>query len=438
MKKLIRFALPFLGSALILQLYSTTDLIFAGWFLGSGGVAAIGSTAMIVTILIGVFSGLGVGISTHIARLHGEGNETKIRVAVETSLSLIIVLAIPSVLILEFAAKSLLGLMHVPGEIYEAALIYLRIYSIGGVSIILYNVVTAIMRAMGDSLMPMIAQLIGGVANVAANYIFIVELGLGVAGAGMATLISQSVAAIFTTLFFIRKSKNMGMKKLRLSWSVWDIRQICKVGIPAALQTSIITLSNGMVQANINTLGVVSIAAIAAYFKVENFIYYPIMAVGQANAVIAAQDYGRGNRREMIRGVRRALALGMCVSAGLAVVLIILSRQCFMLFGNDEQVILVGMQMVKYSFPFYFLYLIMEILSGTVRSTGDALGPMICIVINMCPVRLTILHLLMKYMIYPPEFIVLYPITWITTVLSLVVVYGCWKRKRIGDVSIHE
>lgn len=431
MKRLIRFALPFLGSALIQQLYSTTDLIFAGWFLGSDGVAAIGGTSIIATVIIGIFTGLGVGISTHVARLYGEKNFEKIKRAVGASLVLIAILSAVFVFLLELFAGRMLSFMHIPDRILLSALVYLRIYSLSVVSITLYNVVTGILRAMGDSFRPMLAQLVGGIANVVLNYLLIVRLQMGVFGAGLTTLISQTIAAVITYIFFVFTAKKEKIGQIRPCVSLWDTKEILKVGIPAAVQSSIITLSNFFVQSDVNTLGVVSIAAFASYYKVENFIYYPIMAVGQANAVIAAQDYGSGDKKRMFDGVRRSMVFGLVLTLTLAVILIIMRRYLFLLFGKDEEVISLGMKMVCISFPFYFLYLIMEVLVGTIRSTGDAFLPMMCVVINMCPVRLFALHFMMENHVLLPRLVGLYPITWATTVTMLLIGYVWWKRNRL-------
>ena len=430
MKRLVKFALPFLGSALIQQLYSTVDLIFAGWYLGSDGVAAIGGTSIIATVIVGIFTGLSVGISTHVARLYGEGSRDKIKRAVGASLLLIALLSIPFVLLLEGFSEVLLSFMHIPDKIFLSALTYLRIYSVSVISVTFYNVITGILRAMGDSLRPMLAQLFGGILNVILNYILIVRLSMGVFGAGLTTLISQSVAAILTFAFFMAVTKKKEIGRIRPGISLWDTMEILKVGIPSAIQASIITISNFFVQSDVNTLGVISIAAFASYYKVENFIYYPIMAVGQANAVLTAQDYGSGDKDKMFSGVKQSMIFGIFMSLTLAVILIMMRRYLFLLFGKDEEVIALGMQMVCVSFPFYFLYLIMEVLAGTIRSTGDAFLPMMCVVINMCPVRLLILHLMMKHSIGLPHLVALYPMTWGLTVMALSVTYVWWKRHR--------
>ena len=435
MKRLIRFSLPFLGSAIIQQLYSTTDMIFAGWFLGSNGAAAIGSTSIIATIIIGVFTGLGVGISTHIAGLFGKKDTDQIKVAVESAVTLTFILAIPVIGGLEFFANQILYLMHTPAEIYSDSLLYLRIYSVSAAAIIFYNILTGIVRSLGDSLSPMWAQLFGGLLNVFSNYLFIVKLEKGILGAAIATLLSQAVAAFVTFLFLMKrlKEKNIACNRFRISLT--DDREILKVGIPTAIQACIITFSNLCVQSQVNTLGVIPIAAFATYFKVENFIYYPIMAIGQANAILTAQDYGSGNVKKMFSGMHQAMALGFFVSVLLAVILIVFRIPVFGLFGNDQEVISLGAKMMVLSFPFYFLYLIMEVLSGTIRSTKDAFLPMVAVVMNMCPLRLFVLFLLMKNNILPPGLVLLFPITWFTTVISLSFIYIYWKKMRFGTFA---
>lgn len=281
-KQLTAFALPLFAGSLIQLLYNTVDLMFVGRILGAEASAAVGASSLIVTCILGVFTGLSVGVGVAAAKAVGSGDTGKLKDIIRTAAGLTCLLALVFTVLGFLMAPMCLRWMRTPEEILPSAVGYLRLYLLSLISIVSYNIGSGILRALGNTRSPMLYQLFGGIANLLGNTLLIYCLNWGVQGAALATACSQGLAALLTVGHLCRMKTEY---RLRLGQMKLD-KAICKaflaVGIPSAVQSVVITLSNLIVQSHINVLGVDSIAAVTAYFKVENFIYLPIMAFGQA------------------------------------------------------------------------------------------------------------------------------------------------------------
>lgn len=279
-RQLFWFSLPLFAGSLIQQLYSTVDLIFVGRVLGKDAAAAVGASTFIIIIILGFFIGLSVGIGVIAAREFARGEFENLSRVVHCTAGLTIIFSIVFTILGIIFAPTVLELMNTPPEIMHWGTVYIRLFMLSLFSIVSYNVGSGILRALGNSLSPMIYQLIGGIANVIGNFLFVYYWNFGISGSAMATVVSQTLAAglVIYHLYNMDARYCLRFKKITLDLPL--AREIFRIGIPAAIQTIVITLSNIVVQTNINGLGVNSIAAYAAYFKVENVIYLPIMALG--------------------------------------------------------------------------------------------------------------------------------------------------------------
>ena len=429
-RQLIFFALPFLGSSLIQQLYNMVDLMFVGKLLGKEASAAVGASSLLVTCMIGFFTGMGVGVGVAAARCFGSGNKKELNEVIHTAAGLTVLGSVILAVVGWIGAPGFLKWMNTPEDIMALAVAYIRIYFLSILSIISYNISSGILRALGNSKSPMLYQLAGGIANVLGNTLFIYFLQMGVQGAALATLLSQSVAAGLTVLHLCRLQEEYRLKFRQIRIYRTMCRQIFGIGIPAAVQAMIITLSNIIVQSQINTLGVDSIAAFTAYFKVENFIYLPIMAFGQANMTFAGQNIGAGQTERMKKGTRTALVFGIGVTVLISTLVLLHADAAFGLFTSDPAVMEIGKKLAFTTFPFYFLYVFLEVLSGAIRGAGQAFAPMVIIVVNMCVIRILILKVIM---ILDPSAVGvahMYPITWLSTSVCMILCYF-WLPKRL-------
>lgn len=308
------FALPLLGGSLIQQLYNTVDLIFVGQFLGKSASAAVGAGSLLVTCILGFFTGLGVGVGILAARAFAMGKEKELGRTVHCTAGLALIFSVLFTLIGVIFTPVFLEWLNTPENVMDQAVVYLRIYMLGLFSIVSYNLGLGILRAMGNSRSPMLYQLAGGILNVAGDAFFICGLDFGVAGAALATVCSQTLAAILVIGRLAGLKAPCGLKISQIRIYRKLTRQIMGFGIPAAIQSIVITLSNLIVQSGINGLGVDSIAAFTAYFKIENFIYLPIMAFGQAASTFTSQNIGAGQRQRVRKGACITILLGTAVT----------------------------------------------------------------------------------------------------------------------------
>ena len=281
-KQLISFALPLFAGSLIQLLYNTVDLMFVGRVLGTEASAAVGASSLIVTCILGAFTGLSVGVGVVTAKAVGSGNIGRLNQIIHCAAGLTCVLSLVFTVLGLIMAPEFLRWIQTPADVLENATAYLRLYLLSLISIVSYNMGSGILRALGNTKSPTLYQLAGGIANIIGNTLFICFLDWGVQGAALATACSQGLAAflIIRHLCTIKTPYRLRLRQLQINASICG--QFLLVGIPAAIQSIVITLSNLIVQAHINQLGIDSMAAFTAYFKVENFIYLPIMAFGQA------------------------------------------------------------------------------------------------------------------------------------------------------------
>lgn len=430
-KQLLFFALPLLASSLIQQLYNTVDLIFVGNYLGKEAAAAVGASSLIVTCLVGFFTGMSVGASVIIANIFGSGKKEKLKDAIHTAIGLSFVGGIVLFIIGYIGAPYFLEWMNVPQEILKPAVSYIRIYFLSLSSVITYNMGSGIMRAMGDSKTPMYIQLAGGIVHVLMDALFIVMFENGVNGVAWATLLSQTISAVLILYYLTHADSEyrLQLKKIRIHKEI--LLPILKIGIPAGLQSIVITLSNVFAQYHINSLGVEAIVAFTAYFKVELPLYLPIVAFGQAITTFSGQNMGAGNIERVKKGAKVCILMGIGLTIVSSTLLLIFGHQVFGIFNQDSVVIDYGMRIILTSFPFYWIYVILEVLGDTIRGAGKAIPPMVIILSNICILRVALLFIIMYSYHDVRGVAITYPITWATTALCMLVYYlkGNWAKK---------
>ena len=411
-KQIIVFALPLLASSLIQQLYNTVDLIFVGQFLDKNASIAVGSGSLLIACIINFFTGLSVGAAVVAGNSYGADDKNTLSKVIHTAVVMCLVGGIVLAVIGVVGAPRFLKWLNTPADILPLGVTYIRIYFVSIFSIVFFNVSSGILRALGDSKNPMLFQLIGGITNVFANYIFIAVLDLGVAGAAYATLASQSVAAILTVrkLTKIPDEYRLKLKKIRCDMEI--LGRIVRIGLPSGIQSMVLTLSNLVIQSNINKLDVTSIAAFVVYFKVELFVYLPIQAIGQATMTFVSQNFGADLYKRARKGIRCCITIGVIASILLVILVLGIANPIMSLFTRDNEVMKVCLEILKTTFPFYFIYVFLESFSNALRGTGKSMGPMVITIINMCGVRVVLVTIIMMIIHSATGIAMVYPITW--------------------------
>ena len=428
-KRLLFFAIPLLLSSLVQQLYNTVDLIFVGNMINKSASAAIGASSLLITCLVGFFGGMSVGSGVVISHIFGAKEKEKLSRAVHNTAALSIAGGILLLVIGYFFAPVYLRLLNTPAELKVSAVSYLRIYFLSLISMFLYNLGSGVLRALGDSRSPLYAQAAGGLANVIMDYLFIRLFENGVDGVAWATVVSQTVAAGFTLYHLMRLDPVYSLKLRKVAFDKPVLKEVIRIGIPAGTQSLVITLSNVMAQYHINSFGEDAIAAFTAYFKVELIIYLPIVAFGQAIMAFSGQNMGAKNYRRMREGTRICLAMSMALAAVTSVLALLFGPQLFRIFNKEAPVIETGCRIIGITFPFYFIYSILQILGDSLRGAGKVKQPMYIIMVNICMIRTCLLFLIAPRVGNVRGVAVTYPITWALTAVCMTVYYMKFHRK---------
>ena len=429
-KGILLFALPLLGSSLIQQLYSTVDLIFVGQLLGTKASAAIGASGLIVTCMIGFFNGMAVGTNVFAARHYGARRFEQLNKLIQTIFWTGIIGGFFLTVIGLVLSPVFLTWMGTPESIFPLAVRYLRIYMASMISVVSYNLLSGVLRALGDSRTPMLYQFFGGIINVFADFIFLYVFHMGVEGTAFATLFSQTFAAIGVMIHLYRLKKTYALRIRFSDCSLKEFTDILKVGVPAGVQSIIITLSNIIIQSQINTLGVTSVASFTVYFRVELIIYLPIVALGQAVVSFIGQNYGAGNWERIKKGNRLCIFGGSLITFAACILLIIAMPVILNVFTKDAAVAAQTLEIVKVTFPFYFFYTVLECFSSNLRGFGKAFLPMIVTVISFCGFRIVALFALMAKNPSPDKVALSYPISWGIAAAAMAILYVRNNRNR--------
>ena len=429
-KGILLFALPLLGLSLIQQLYSTVDLIFVGQLLGTKASAAIGASGLIVTCMIGFFNGMAVGTNVFAARHYGARRFEQLKKLIQTIFWTGIIGGFFLTVIGLVLSPVFLTWMGTPESIFPLAVRYLRIYMASMISVVSYNLLSGVLRALGDSRTPMLYQFFGGIINVFADFIFLYVFHMGVEGTAFATLFSQTFAAIGVMIHLYRLKKTYALRIRFSDCSLKEFTDILKVGVPAGVQSIIITLSNIIIQSQINTLGVTSVASFTVYFRVELIIYLPIVALGQAVVSFIGQNYGAGNWERIKKGNRLCIFGGSLITFAACILLIIAMPVILNVFTKDAAVAAQTLEIVKVTFPFYFFYTVLECFSSNLRGFGKAFLPMIVTVISFCGFRIVALFALMAKNPSPDKVALSYPISWGIAAAAMAILYVRNNRNR--------
>ena len=421
-KGILLFALPLLGSSLIQQLYSTVDLIFVGQLLGTKASAAIGASGLIVTCLIGFFNGMAVGTNVFAARHYGAKRFNELKKLIQTIFWTGIIGGLLLMVIGLIFSPIFLTWMGTPKSIFPLAVRYLRIYMVSMISIVSYNLLSGVLRAF-----------FGGIINVFADFIFLAVFHMGVEGTALATLFSQTVAAIGIMLHLYRLKEPYALRFSIKECSLREFTDILKVGVPAGVQSIIITLSNIIIQSQINTLGVTAVASFTVYFRVELIVYLPIIALGQAVVSFVGQNYGAGNWNRIKKGNKFSILGGSVITFAACMLLIIVMPVILKAFTKDTAVAAQTLEIVKVTFPFYFFYTVLECFSSNLRGFGKAFLPMVVTVVSFCGFRIAALFVLMAQNPSPDKVALSYPISWGIAAIAMAVLY---VRNRSGEKTL--
>lgn len=430
-KQLLIFFFPILFGTFFQQLYNTTDAVIVGKFVGKEALAAVGgSTATIINLLVGFFVGISSGASVIISQYYGSGNRGRLTLSVHTSIALAVIGGAVMMVIGIIGAPWALKAMGTPADIMEDSLTYMRIYMLGMIPSMLYNMGSGILRAVGDSGRPLYFLMAACGVNIVLDLFFVVALDMGVMGVGIATTMSQVASALLTVMVLLRTKEAYRVTPKRVFPHLRYLRIILRIGLPAGLQSAMYSISNLVIQAAINVYGTDAVAAWTAYGKVDNIFWMIMSAFGIAITTFAGQNFGAGKKDRVRKSVRICLIMSALTSVAFSFIVISFGSTVLRLFTDDPSVISISMRMIAVISPAYISYVCIEILSGACRGCGDALMPMILTCFGVCVLR--ILWIFTAERISPglETISFSYPLTWSVTSIMFIIYYKTRKQLR--------
>ena len=439
MRQLILFALPLMLGNVFQMLYNTVDSVIVGNFVSKQALAAIGSTTVIVNMLVFFFNGFSIGAAVVIGQYFGARNMEKLHDAVETTMAATFALSAVFTVVGVLMVKPMLHLMHTPEDVFREATLYLRIY-IGGISgLLIYNMGSGILRAVGDSTRPLYFLVFTSVLNIVLDLFFVLVLKTGIAGAAIATILSQFVSAamILVLLTRTRDIYRLDWRELHLNFPI--LRRIFAVGMPAAIQSVITAFSNIFVQGYINVFGSDVMAGWSSYNKLDQFIMLPMQSMAMSATTFVSQNCGAGNDRRSDRGAVTAIGLSLGITGAIAVLLVTFAPAAVRLFSPDPAVIQYGVLFIRANTFFLLFACVDHVLAGALRGRGDSRGPMIIMLSTFVVLRQIYLYWVTRCVANTPLLVGLgYPVGWISCCIVEVAYALIMRRRRVESVRDFE
>lgn len=431
-KQLLLYAIPLILGDILQQLYNTADSIIVGRFISKQALAAVTSTSTIVNTLVGLFTGISMGATIVIARHFGARDRQKLQETVETTLVLTVILSAVLTWVGVAGTPLMLHLLATPDDVYSSALVYLRVYFAGVSGLILYNMMSGILRAVGDTKRPLYSLAVTSLLNIMLDLLFVIVLKMDVMGAALATVLSQFASAILLTYFVCGPG---GLFRLRLQ----DMKihreplvQILASGLPIGIQKSLVAASNTVVVAKINTFGSGAMAAWGVYRKLDQLVMHIAQNVSLAVSAFVSQNIGAGKTSRLKEGVRVGLGLALSVTMSIHAVLLLARYPVIGLFNQDSDVLTYGAGILLQTLPLHFASVIANVQGGDLRGRGNSTAPMVFTMLSNIVLRQLYLHI--GWLRWPELWFVVssYPFGWFCNML-LTTVYRAWWLRRKGD-----
>ena len=430
MDKLISFSLPLMLSGILQLLFNAVDIIVVGRFTGRQALAAVGSTTALINIFTNLFIGISLGANVLAARFYASGKEKEMSETVHTSITLALisglVMALAGVLLARFA----LNLMGTPNDVIDQSVLYMRIYFLGMPFFMLYNYGAAILRAVGDTKRPLFFLVISGMTNAVLNLVLVIVFHMGVAGVAIGTIVSQLISSILVLRCLYTSNTSYRLYFSKLGIKTQYLKQIFQVGIPAGIQSTVINLSNALLQSSVNSFGSVAMAGYTAANNIFGFLYMSVNAVTQSCMSFTSQNYGVKKLKRMDRVLLDCMILSVGVTLTLGCGAYFIGPELLKIYTSDADVIRCGVEVLAFTTVPYFCCGIMDLLPGALRGMGYSGVPMILSIIGTVGTRIVWIFGLFPAHRSLSFLFISYPVSWILTILMQAVCF-CFVRKHV-------
>jgi len=439
-KQIVKFTIPMLLGNIAQQLYSTVDSIIVGRFVGDNALAAVGSATPIVMLMLVLFMGISVGASIMVSQYFGARQRDQLSKTIGCSITLTGLASLFIMIVGPIITRPLLELLGTPESIIDWCQSYLFIMFIGIMGSGYYTIMSGVLRGLGDSVSALIYLLVATILNIILDIVFVANLGLGVAGVALATIIAQFISAILCIRKLTKMTEVFDMKKEYLLPERYYIENLVKLGLPSGVTQAIFSMSMIVVQNLTNTFGEQYIAANVIVMRVDGFVMLPAFSFGQAMTTFAGQNIGAGRMDRVEKGAKQGTLVAMGISAVLAVLIVLFGRFIMGIFTSTTELINLSYNMMSILIIGYIVMEVTQCLSGIMRGAGDTMTPMWISMVTSIALRIPMAYLFVN-MTKTPELPqgncymmqVSMLITWTIGAFITFVMYkiGRWKHKAI-------
>ena len=417
MDKMISFALPLMLSGILQLLFNAVDIIVVGRFSGSQSLAAVGSTSSLINMLTNLFIGISLGANVLAARFYAAGKHKEMSETVHTAIATAFVSGVIMIFVGILLSRPALELMDTPSDVIELSTLYIRIYFLGMPFFMLYNYGAAILRAVGDTKRPLIFLVISGVVNACLNMLLVIVFHLDVSGVAIATVISQVISCVLVIgcLYKTDAVYRLRFKKLRINRKY--LVQIFRIGIPAGLQSTLISFSNVLLQSSVNSFGSIAMAGYTAANNILSFLYMAANAVTQACMSFTSQNFGARKPKRMDRVIIDGMILQFVICLILGTLAYVFGSQISSIYTDNSDVIKSSVEILALTTIPYFLCGIMDAWPGIIRGMGRSTVPMILCIIGTVGVRILWIFFFFPHHRTLRYLFISYPVSWIATII---------------------
>ena len=435
-KQIILFSLPLMLGNVFQMLYNTVDSVVVGNYVGKEALAAVGSTTMIVNMLVFFFNGFSVGAGVVIAQRFGARDMDRLHTAIETTMAMTFLLCAAFTAIGIFCVRPMLRFMNTPDDVFEGAVSYLTIYFWGISGLLIYNIGSGILRAVGDTTRPLLFLILTSLLNIALDLLFVLGFHMGIEGVAYATILSQLVSAVLTLrlLTVTKEIYKLTWRDLRIDGAV--LKRIFAVGLPAGIQSVITAFSNIFVQSYINFFGSSCMAGWSCYNKLDGFIMLPMQSTAMAATTFVSQNIGAKQYDRANRGTRDSILLAVGITGLIAVVLVVFAEPAIGLFSKDASVIEYGVLFMRANTLFLIANAVNHTLAGALRGRGDSRGPMLIMIGCFVVIRQIYLFTVTRFIANTPLLVGLgYPVGWCCCcVIEVSYYYIKWNKRVQAEI----
>ena len=437
-KRLLEFSVPMLIGNFAQQMYNTVDSIVVGEYIGDLALSAVGSAAPILNLLLALFVGVATGAGIVVSQYFGAGAREKLSRAVGNCITLGFIATIATMVIGVGITRPLLTLLDTPASIYEWCADYLILYFLGAIGFTFYNILSGILRGLGDSVSALVFLLVSAALNIVLDIWFVAGLNRGVPGVALATVIAQGISAVLCLIKLMRMTNVFDLKwgMLRLQKDIAS--RIVKLGLPSGITQAIISVAMLTVQALTNSMGEMVIAAAVVIMRVDGFAMLPNLSFGQAMTVYTGQNVGARKLDRVHMGTRHGMIMNVAFSAAITVIILLFGPFLFDLFTDTPELIDLATRMMRILAVGYICMAITQTLGGVMRGAGDTMTPMWISLITTIAIRVPLAYILADLTVCtewpngrPEALWGSLLICWALGAIISIIIYrrGKWKRK---------